>query len=789
MTYGKLITKLNPSFVAFLLLSLITLVGFLSVRTVFIGGEIPGWDHGFHYTNAYLTYKYFIPSGNLLGYDSWHMFGWPPNLYYNPGTTFFVAFLYLILSKFLDFSSTYNLGVILSYVLLAPASYLFVYSISKSKLAGLLSALSAITIFNQEDSWFDVGWRQVYYIGMWPERMGLVAGMFGLAFFTLAINSEEKLIKRSVYLSLSVLFTGWAVLSHVMMGVSALIAMVFILLFKIISVFASQSKPKLIVRLLGDYTFTTLVAIALTFSLISFWFIPLLQTNDTFHGLPTLTWEVGPSMVQNILNSYPQYFNIFLFIGPLVSVLRNKRKSLLTWSLLALFFVAIVVSMFGASLLNESLFSSVYVYSIILDLLLFFVMPNEFETFMPLGLSILLLWLSTGPRTYYVNVLGLGVNLYYFPFFKYLGFSKFGGFARYVLLAYFSIIIAKLFFLVFTYVREKQIQSKSVSYTILTIILLFLIIAYIEPVFAGITQNTDLLSTESSRKFKFIEDFPLQNNITKLLDYLKSQNIVSNNTYILMQDPSNNFADWVNYCNTHFIYQTSLILNKPMIGGIVWTRYVTQPISTSEYSKFFTLPMSYLSTHVDEFYYQLKELGITYVMTFDKDLIRSLRSDERFKELYSDGTFSIFKTIDFNPIVEVNSTTAEVSNVTIMPNYLKFTLNGNINTTYEIKIKLVNFPSWAVASHPQAYSLSLSSYSPHILFEVSQTWGLPVEKLIPFMLVRVKPSSNSTTFTLIYKASSTGDAITKATMVGISLIFITGLIYFFFNVLTRRLST
>jgi len=790
MAYNQLLTKLNSSLVAFLLLSLITLVGFLSVRTVFIGGEIPGWDHGFHYTNAYLTYKYFIPDGNLLGYDSWHMFGWSPNLYYNPGTTFFVAFLYLALSRFLDFSSAYNLGVILSYVLLAPASYLFVYSVSKSKFAGLLSALSAITIFNQEDSWFDVGWRQIYYIGMWPERMGLVAGMFGLAFFILAINSEERVIKRSIYLSLSILFTGWSILSHVMMGVSALIAMILILIFKVISVLANQSKPKLMIRLLGEYALTTLVVIALTFSLISFWFIPLLQTNDTFHCLPTITWEIGPGMVPHILRSYPQYFNIFLFVGPLISIFKNKKKSLLAWSLLVLLFTTFVIFIFGTSFLSELLLSSVCVYSIMLILLLFFLVSGEFEIFMPLSLSILLLWLSTGPKTYYVNILGLGINLYYFPFFKYLGFAKFGGFARYILLAYFSIVVSKLFFLILNFAREKQIQSKSISHAIFTIVLLFLVVAYIEPVFAGITQNTDLLSTDSNRKFKFIEDFPLQSNITKMLNYLKNQNVISNNTYILMQDPVNNFADWIRYCNTHFIYQTSIMVNKPMIGGNCGVRYVTQPISGSEESRFFSLSTLYLSSHMDEFYFQLKELGITYVMTFDNDLIRSLRSDRRFKELYSDGTFTIFKTLDFNPIVEVNSTTAKITNVTIMPNYLKFTLDGKANTTYEIKIKLVNFPSWTITSYPQAYSLSLNSYSPHIIFEVSQTWGLPVEALIPFMLIRVKPSFNSTTFTLIYKMNSAGDILTKVTIIGISLILMSGLFYFFFcNVFVRRLST
>ncbi|MEM0076979.1 MAG: hypothetical protein QXY91_05215, partial [Thermoproteota archaeon] len=57
--------------------------------------------------------------------------------------------------------------------------------------------------------------------------------------------------------------------------------------------------------------------------------------------------------------------------------------------------------------------------------------------------------------------------------------------------------------------------------------------------------------------------------------------------------------------------------------------------------------------------------------------------------------------------------------------------------------------------------------------------GLSVEKLIPFMLIRVRPSSNSTTFTLVYEISSIGDIVTKATLIGIGLDFVVGLFYFF----------
>ena len=190
------VQKIDVNIVAISSLAIIVIIGFLSVRTVLTGGEIAGWGHSFHFTYAYLTYYYFMPDGFLLGYDSWHMFGWSPNMYYNPGTTYFVAFTYKLLSLFTDFKTTYNLCVILSYLLLAPALYLFSFSLTKSRLVGLLSALASLTIFDQENPWTNVGWRQIYYIGMWPQRMGLVNGIFATGLFILSLKSDEKRERR-----------------------------------------------------------------------------------------------------------------------------------------------------------------------------------------------------------------------------------------------------------------------------------------------------------------------------------------------------------------------------------------------------------------------------------------------------------------------------------------------------------------------------------------------------------------------------------------------------------------
>jgi len=771
----KIKSKLGYDLISFFILLLVIVIGFLSVRTVFIGGEIAGWDNSFHYTNAYLTYTYFLPSGQLLGYDSWHMFGWSPNMYYNSGTTYFVTFLYVILSHFLDFKSTYNLGTILSYVLLAPALYLLVYSISKSRLAGLLSSLAAITIFHQENSWTDVGWRQIYYIGMWPERMGLVTGIFAVAFIALATDSGKSLPKKLIYLSLSSVFAAWSLLSHVMMGIATLMAIVFLLVLRIIQALRERDRIKLIL----EHLLITGADILFVLGLLSFWIIPLLMTNDVFHGLPTLTWEIGPSTIQTTLNSYPSYFNALIFLGPIISVVKYKRKSLSAWTLLCLFSILLFLLIVQPFTFSYNLIATVSAYLVILTILLYFVVHEDLDIYFLLGASILFLWLSTGPRTYSLNLFGIGIDLNRFPFFSLFAYSKFMGYARYLLLGYFSTIVSRISFLFYDYImKQGKTQEERAKYAYaLVLVLIFVILGFIEPVLAGITQNTDLFSNERTKKFMFLEEFPLYKNVSDMVSNLNEIVRNENNTYILVQDLSNNFADWKTFCNTHYIYELPLEIKKPIVGGIVWTRYITQPISTTEYSRMFSLDLSYLSQHVNDFYFQLKELGITYVVTFDKNLINSLRNNTNFVEVYSDSLFSIFKTREFNPIIEVNSTNAEISNVTIMPNYIKFTLEGKINQTYQIRIRLVNFPSWKIKTYSKLYSIEVSSFHPHVLFQTSQAWGFPVEEKIPFMQLIVKPASNATTFVMTYEMHTVGDQITKFTLVIVGFVFTFSLAY------------
>ncbi|MCC6049610.1 MAG: hypothetical protein LM580_02825, partial [Thermofilum sp.] len=215
---------------AFLAVALVTLVALLAVRTVVVGGEVAGWDHSFHLTNAYLTYFFFLPEGSPLGYDPWHMFGWPPTLYYNLGTSLFVSLAYGLASPFLDFKSTYSLCVALSYALLAPALAALVHSMTGSGLAAVLAALAAVAVFDQENAWTDVGWRQVYYVGMWPQRWGLVTGVASAALLSYALRRRG--LGALALLAGASLLLAWSLIAHVMMGAATALLAALIAVFR-----------------------------------------------------------------------------------------------------------------------------------------------------------------------------------------------------------------------------------------------------------------------------------------------------------------------------------------------------------------------------------------------------------------------------------------------------------------------------------------------------------------------------------------------------------------------------
>ena len=769
-TFYKIRDKTKHNIIPCLLLLLISILGFLAVRTVLVGGEIAGWDHSFHFTNSYLTYRYFIREGYLLGYDSWHMYGWNPNMYYNPGTTYFVVFMYFVAFPLLDFKTIYTLCVVLSYVLLAPALYLFVYSLSGSKFAAWSSALIALTIFDEESSWTSVGWRQVHYIGMWPQRMGLVTGIFALGLFLNIFQDKKSFYAKIILLIISSWFCAWSLLSHVMMGIATLFAIIAILLFKIGEIFFDNQNDILnkLRKILGTSLITCAYVVLVVLSL-SFWIVPLLETNDVFHGLYTLTWAVGPKIINETLNSYPSYFNIFIFIGPFMSLYRSRRRSFIGWVTYVFWCVLTFIFLYVNSLLLPSQLGVLGLLLVAVTYLLFIILKHCGK-FLLLFLSFLYLYLATGPESYFFNIFGYQINLNNFPFFKYFAYAKFAGFARYILLAYFSIVACELITGIMKYALKKRDFERPAA----VIFALFVALTFFQPIILGFINNTDLLANERYKKFRVIEEFPLYKQVDTLVHELPKI-VKENNTYILIQDLSDNFADWKTFCHNHLVYEIPLIIHKPLVGGIVWTRYITQPISTTEYSKLFSLPNHFFAQNPLQLSLQMRILGISYIVIFDSELKESLRKSNYFEEVYSDGLFSVFKVKKFNAIITISyldSLEANITNVKIQPNHIEFKLIGKPGKHYRIQIRMVNFPSWRITTKPKVITVQMLSYNPYILNGVSKVWGYPVGSKIPFIELEIVPSSPETLIQLSYNLENNGKTITIYTLIIESLVII-----------------
>jgi len=756
------IFEARGSLIALACLAALTLTALLAVRTVIVGGEVAGWDHSFHYTNAYLTYTYFLPRGLLLGYDPWHMYGWSPNMYYNPGTTFFVAFTHMLTSRFLDMKSTYSLCVALSYALMAPAMYILVYALTKSRLAALVSAFTSITVFDQENSWTDVGWRQVYYIGMWPQRWGLVTGFASLGLFIAAMQDGRPTVSRLALAGYSALLLAWATLSHTMMGAATLLLMLLATVFGVARDLAKGGVGQALKR-----SAVLAAALCMAVGLLAFWAVPLLETNETFHGLHTLTWELGIGVIGTVLSSYPVYLNILIPVGPLIALAKRREQLLTAWFLYCAWLMLNILFLAAWAFQLGHIMGTISVLAVATAVLLYAVTGVGFDKLLTAASIVLLLWLATGPQTYVLSMPGFTIDLRKLPLVEWLGYGKFAGYARYMLLAYFSIVSSEA--LRWAGMKMGEGRSNDPQQIAAISLLLLVLAGFLWPAAQGLVANTDLAYTGGGKRFRFIEEFPLYRDVERFIEALRGMGL-DDNTYILVQDLSDNFADWSTFCHNHFVYELPLYIGKPIVGGIVWTRYVTQPISTTEYSRLFTVENSYWASNPDLLYAQMRSLGITYIAVFDGQLKEELSRSGLYEELYNSSLYSVFRTREFNPIIDTLENGSAIEDVVIEPGYLRFTLHASPGNMCTVRIRLVAFPDWVISASPEPLFMGKGTFKPYIVPRVSQAWGYDVGSRIPFFELTLVPSSEYTVVEMRYEPRRAGEPISMTTIAAVSLL-------------------
>ncbi len=747
----------------------------LSVKTIFSKGMIPGWDHPVHYVHAYLTAIYMFPELNILGWDPFNQFGWVFNQYYNPGMSIFVSFIYYLFLKSIDFLLAYKLAFFLAYFLLAPAVYMFVHALTEDKIAAIVASLLSITTFVEESTWLDAGLKQMYYIGMWPERLGLVFAFFSIAF--LAYSFASKSLPRVLFLTgISALMFFMTVMTHVMMGVSAAYMATllwFFLSIKLLKeVFSSNQKD--FVKNLIKLEISPLIKFAsvgfLSLGMTAFWMLPLLQTLPTYHSFPAITWSVGPSIFGEIFTSIPWYLLIFYCIGAFSYVFTQSKTS---YSSVASSGVVLLLQVITLASLNDGYIGLRLIVAVIVSLILLLSSDDLFVSFSLASISFLG-FLATGPSTYIVYLGPVQLNLLnLLPFARNFGYSKFSAPVRILILSLsalgFSRLSSKLYSL-------SKTSRFSVAYSVVVGLLAFLII---NSSLSAQLQTTDLLYPWSKEKvFKLTSDYPGFSKVDDLINWAKLN--VPNNTYILFQDTLD-LGDNTNFQTSHYIYVATIALNHPSIGGCFGTNYITDPYANSEGGYLLGFRIDKLIEDKNLLLRLMNELGIGYIATFDSRLISVLNASNDFKLEYYNGLYAVFKKVNFSNIAFIEGQ-GKVDSVDFAINLIKVKVSQVSGNSSYLVVRQVNFPGFTAEVNGKP--VPIDTYYPKLPNVIMNWhWVQPVYNWrIPF--IKINLPANSSEVALTFEVNTPGTDISRISWAVLLILFVSALILF----AVRRIS-
>jgi hypothetical protein len=720
----------------------------LSVKTFFREGIPPGWDHPPHLVCSYLTSEFFLPQLTVLGWDPYNNFGWVFNQFYNPGAYLLVAVIRYASFKLLDVVSSYKLALIVTYVLPAIGAFYLAKAMGGGLPAAALAALFSVVVTPYESEWLDAGLKQLYYIGMWPERLGIGFALLALAAEWSALSGRgwERLQKATI----SAFLCAAAILSHLMTGIALLMTETLIAVIFAVRRFAAQEgglkagTASALPGLAWDAA-TFAVAVGGALGLLAFWVVPLSQANWTYHNLPTITWYVGPWGVNTFLGSLGPLVTALFVISVAVSCVSAKRGfAPVTATAAVSAFLMWAVS--TASPLDGYLGLRLILASTLLALVAVFSGKPGAAT-LASAISMLLV-IATGPDSFRFRVLWWGVDLSkVLPFSESYAYYKFAGLARYMAFTAAALGTSSLLAKAFSLVRGLKSSEAQLGYVGVGVAALLLVAV----VAAQHFQLTDFYYPYSETLiFKMDTDFPGTLKLVRIMEWVREN--VPENTYVFYQDTLWKLGDWSYLPVSHYFYLSSMLTGKPQVGGGFGTRYITHPLANTEADHLLGQPISWLAQRPERVYDIARELGISYFVIFDQSLIAALKSrPDLFVEVYAEPPFHVFKTSTFNSIVE--AVNGEIVQVDIEPNVFAVKYRAANFTT--IRIRQVFYPGWRAFVDDR--EIPLGSYNPDV---PSYVWvpgdGVIANYRVPFIEVQVPPGDH--VLVLKYRASTWGDS-------------------------------
>jgi hypothetical protein len=732
----------------------------LSVKTFFREGIPPGWDHPPHLVCSYLTSEFFLPQLTVLGWDPYNNFGWVFNQFYNPGAYLLVAAIRYASLKLLDVVSSYKLALVATYVLPAVGAFYLARAMGGGLPAAAFAALFSVVVTPYESEWLDAGLKQLYYIGMWPQRLGIGFALLALAAEWAALSRRGWARLRLA--SLSAVLGAATVLSHLMTGIALLMAEALVAAVFALKRFAGQggglrARAALVLPALAWDAAAFAVSAGGALGLLAFWIVPLSLTNWEYHNLPTITWYVGPWGVRAFLGSLGPIATALLVVSIAASCASAKRdrapvaaaaaaSALLMWAVSA---ASPLDGYVGLRLTSASLLFALAA-----------VLSERPGAAALASVISLLLVVATGPDSFKFKVLWWEVNLgRLLPFSENYAYYKFAGLARYAAFTAAALGASAPLAKAYSLVRKLKGSEAQLGYVGVGVAALLLVAATVEPHF----RLTDFYYPYSETLiFKMDADFPGTAKLVRIMEWVREN--VPENTYVFYQDTLWKLGDWSYLPVSHYFYLSSMLTGKPQVGGGFGTRYITHPLANTEADHLLGQPISWLAQRPERVYALARELGISYFVIFDRALAAAMRSrPDLFEEVYAEPPFHVFRTTTFNAIASIDS--GEVLQARFEPNRIVVVYRASNATV--VRIRQVLYPGWRASVGGR--EVPLERYYPDI---PSYVWvpgdGVIANYRVPFIAVRVPPGEHA--LVLSYRVSTWGDAVSAITLVALLLL-------------------
>jgi len=266
---------------------------------------------------------------------------------------------------------------------------------------------------------------------------------------------------------------------------------------------------------------------------------------------------------------------------------------------------------------------------------------------------------------------------------------------------------------------------------------------------------TDLMYPLCQKKLKLEEDYSSLKELKQTIYWIANNTEL--NTYILVQDILVSAYQY-DLPVSHYMALIPLFSEKPIIGSLYGTRYISMPLSDSEADTLLGYNINNITDTPSLLYERAKKLGVTYIAVHDFKLKQTFNHSKYFKLVYKNDIYSVYKLDCFNPIISIED--GHVFNIKIKVNLIQFNVVASRNSS--ISIRLINYPG--LKCFIDNYETSLDKY----YFKLSKIkiWNIVINNYsVPFIKISIPKGFHKVTIT--YTHNNIGYYITF-----ISLIFI-----------------